>query len=164
VIQTQGAAQRAIASAICLLAAVQIRRSDRSCAAPWGLDHYIQERARLLPIYASPYEDGIRSAPGENLLEKLRSNRRTLVLGEPGMGKSVALERLAWELARNDPPIVPVIIPLREYDGQPLVQWARLKLLRAMSCTAQDAAEAGRHRTLPAGDAVPLLSDAGWLE
>ncbi len=101
----------------------------RLAQAPWGLDHYIEGEARLLPLYASPYEEGAHRATGENLLRKLWHNRRTIVLGEPGMGKSVALERFAWELANNNPPIIPVLIMLREYDSRPLVEWVRLKLL-----------------------------------
>jgi hypothetical protein len=97
--------------------------------ATWGMDHYIQEEARLLPIHASPYEDSLRTTQRENLLKTLRNGRRTIVLGEPGMGKSVALERLAWELAGGNPLIVPILIPLREYDGKPLETWIRLMLL-----------------------------------
>jgi|GEM_PF-1520711 len=95
----------------------------------WGVNNYIQEEAKLLPIYVSPYDDGMQYGKSENLLQRLRNSRRTIVLGEPGMGKSVALERLAWELAQNSPPVVPVIINLREYDNTTLVEWIRLKLL-----------------------------------
>ncbi|MEM7344766.1 MAG: TIR domain-containing protein [Chloroflexota bacterium] len=73
----------------------------RLAEASWGLDHYIQEEAKLLPIHASPYEEGRRHQQSENLLHHLRHNKRTIVLGEPGMGKSVTLERLAWELASS---------------------------------------------------------------
>ena len=50
------------------------------------------------------------------------------MLGEPGLGKSVALERLAWELASGDPLKLPIVVKLFEYDGQPLLDWVRLKL------------------------------------
>ncbi|MCB0174944.1 MAG: TIR domain-containing protein, partial [Anaerolineae bacterium] len=103
----------------------------RLAEAPWGLDHYIQEQAKLLPIHASPYDEGLNRGRSENLLHRLWRGKRTIVLGEPGTGKSVALERLAWELAGNDPPIVPVIINLREYEGAALLEWVRLKLLES---------------------------------
>jgi formylglycine-generating enzyme required for sulfatase activity len=101
----------------------------RLAALPWGLDHYIQEEARLLPLHASPYEDGAIRGQPENLMQRLRQSHRLLVLGEPGTGKTVALERLAWELATGDPLVVPVIIRLFEYDGQPLLEWVRLRLV-----------------------------------
>ncbi len=96
---------------------------------PWGLDHYIQSPAKLLPIDASPYEDGTIKGVPERLLERLWKAERLLVLGEPGMGKTVALERLAWELASADPPILPIFIALRDYHGGPLLDWVRLALL-----------------------------------
>ncbi|MCB0213320.1 MAG: SUMF1/EgtB/PvdO family nonheme iron enzyme [Anaerolineae bacterium] len=103
----------------------------RLAEAPWGLDHYIQEQTKLLPIYSSPYDEGLSQTISENLLHRLWHSSRTIVLGEPGVGKSVALERFAWELASNNPPIVPVIINLREYDGAALLEWVRLKLLES---------------------------------
>jgi len=111
----------------------------RLAQAPWGLDHYIQEEAKLLPIHASPYDEGMKRGESENLLKRLWHSKRTIVLGEPGMGKSVALERLAWELASNDPPIVPVLINLREYDGLPLLEWIRFKLLESDEQPIRDA-------------------------
>ncbi|MEO1646137.1 MAG: NACHT domain-containing protein, partial [Chloroflexota bacterium] len=111
----------------------------RLAEAPWGLDHYIQGEAKLLPIFASPYDDGLQRGESENLLHRLWNNKRTIVLGEPGMGKTVALERLAWELASNDPPIVPILINLREYDGLSLLEWVRLKLLESDEQAIRDA-------------------------
>jgi len=111
----------------------------RLAQAPWGLDHYIQEEAKLLPIHASPYDEGMKRGESENLLKRLWHSKRTIVLGEPGMGKSVALERLAWELASNDPPIVPVLINLREYDGNPLFEWIRRVLLHSDEQPIRDA-------------------------
>jgi formylglycine-generating enzyme required for sulfatase activity len=106
----------------CLKIAAKLAGQD------WGLDHYIQEEARLLPIDASPYEDGLLGVTRENLMKLLRTGERTLLLGEPGIGKTVALERLAWELASADPPILPITIKLRDYDGTPLMEWVRLTL------------------------------------
>ena len=98
-------------------------------AAPWGLDHYIQSDAKALPLDASPYEDGIIKQQRENLLHTLWNSQRLIVLGEPGIGKSVALERLAWELATADPLRVPVRVKLLTYDGRPLLEWLRLDLV-----------------------------------
>jgi len=97
-------------------------------ARAWGLDHYIQSEARLLPIDASPYEDGMVKGKPENVIQRLRQSHRLILLGEPGMGKTVALERLAWELATGQPLVIPVLIKLFEYDGQSLLQWIYLNL------------------------------------
>lgn len=101
----------------------------RLASASWGLDHYIQEEAKLLPLNASPYENGVVTGQAENLLNRLRNSHRLIVLGEPGVGKTVALERLAWELATLHEPIMPIIIKLLEYDGKPLIEWIHLKLI-----------------------------------
>ncbi|MBN1285970.1 MAG: TIR domain-containing protein, partial [Anaerolineae bacterium] len=94
----------------------------------WGIERYIQEEAWQLPIDASPYEGGVGKGEPENLIVRLWQSHRTIVLGEPGMGKTVAVERLAWELARNEPPIVPVLVKLLEYEGGPLLEWVRRSL------------------------------------
>jgi len=101
----------------------------RLASLPWGLDHYIQEEAKLLPIHASPYDEGGSRGQRENLMLRLKRGSRLIVLGEPGIGKTVALERLAWELATADLLVVPVLIKLLEYDGQPILEWIRLKLI-----------------------------------
>ncbi|MCP4539005.1 MAG: SUMF1/EgtB/PvdO family nonheme iron enzyme [Chloroflexi bacterium] len=97
-----------------------------------GMSAYIQEEGATLPIEASPYQTG-RLGPRENLLQTLHTADRLLVLGEPGSGKTVSLERLAWELC--DPseqvePIVPVLVRLFRYDGTPLLDWVRALLQR----------------------------------
>lgn len=110
-------------------------------AAPWGLDHYIQEEAKLLPIDASPYEEGMARGKRENLLDHLRASAYTIVLGEPGVGKTVALERLAWELASSEPPIVPIFISLLAYDGKPLLEWVRRSLAHHQEIRLADIVE-----------------------
>lgn len=98
-------------------------------AKPWGLDHYIQEQAKLLPVDASRYEDGLVRGQRENLIGWLWKSERVIVLGEPGIGKTVALERFAWELATNDPPIVPMLFQLMSYVSGSLLDWLRLELV-----------------------------------
>ena len=56
---------------------------------------------RALPMRLAPYRpqpaDG--DAPAVDLLTAVRDARRTFILGEPGSGKTAALERLAWVTA-----------------------------------------------------------------
>ncbi len=94
----------------------------------WGeMASYVQQEAAELPVGASPY-DRDRLGTRENLLSTLRGADRLLVLGERGGGKTVALERLAWELCGGSEPLIPVLIPLFNYDGKPLADWVRAKL------------------------------------
>jgi HEAT repeat protein len=45
-------------------------------------------------------------------LHTIRTHKRLLVLGEPGMGKTVATHRMMWETARATDPVIPVYVPL----------------------------------------------------
>lgn len=94
--------------------------------ARWGA-YYIQEEAAKLPIEASPYNTGQLGAR-TNLLAALKSSKRMLVLGDPGSGKTVALEQLAKELCAGAEPVIPVIIKLFKYDGKPLADWTWARL------------------------------------
>ncbi len=89
-----------------------------------GMAVYIQEEGAALPIQASPYQAG-QLGPRQNLLRTLHAAGRLLVLGEPGTGKTVALERLAWELCNGPEPRVPVMVRLFQYAGAPLAEWVR---------------------------------------
>lgn len=100
-------------------------RLEREAKARWGgMGVYIQEEGATLPIEASPYQQG-RLGPRTNLLETLKRAERLLVLGEPGAGKTVALERLAWELCNGEQPAIPVLVRLFRYAGTPLAEWLR---------------------------------------
>lgn len=79
--------------------------------AEW-VHHFIQEQA--LPVTARHYSESQQS---ENLLAAMRRHKRLVVLGEPGSGKSVSLQRLAWDLLQDDQPAVPVIVRLNTYSG-----------------------------------------------
>jgi hypothetical protein len=71
---------------------------ERRACQRWGsMATYIHEEGAALPLEASPYQTG-RLGPREQLLLALREAQRLLILGGPGAGKSVSLERLAWDL------------------------------------------------------------------
>jgi formylglycine-generating enzyme required for sulfatase activity len=102
---------------------------EADARARWGgMAFYIQEEGATLPIEASPYQTG-RLGARENLLQALGAADRLLVLGEPGSGKTVALERLAWEMCDETRVDVPVLIALRDYAEKPLAAWV-LSFLR----------------------------------
>jgi len=104
------------------------KRLEAEARARWGgISVYIQEEGATLPIEVSPYETG-RLGPRENLLQLLHTANRLLVLGEPGSGKTVSLERLAWELCGGAEPIVPVVVRLFRYAGTPLAKWVQAGL------------------------------------
>jgi HEAT repeat protein len=78
-------------------------------------ESYIDSTGFHLPLFASPYED--IGGSSEELLQCIHSYRRLLILGEPGMGKTVALERAMWEFSTSAGTSVPIFIPLIQYDG-----------------------------------------------
>jgi len=103
-------------------------RLERAALERWGgMGVYIREEGASLPIQASPYEQGALG-PRADLLDTLKAADRLLVLGEPGAGKTVALERLAWELCNGNAPTVPVLVRLFHYAGTPLQDWVRATL------------------------------------
>lgn len=101
---------------------------ERAALERWGgMGVYIREEGASLPIQASPYEQGALG-PRADLLDTIKAADRLLVLGEPGAGKTVALERLAWELCNGDGLTVPVLIRLFRYAEKSLLEWVRLTL------------------------------------
>ena len=78
-------------------------------------DYYVREAGMHLPLFASPY--GNLTGALTDLLDTIRTRHRLLVLGEPGVGKTVALERMMWEITTAPELIVPVYAPLIHYDG-----------------------------------------------
>ncbi|MBN1451157.1 MAG: HEAT repeat domain-containing protein [Anaerolineales bacterium] len=76
-------------------------------------ESYISSTGFHLPVFASPYESSHRKP--ELLIRSIRSHQRLLILGEPGMGKTVTLERVMWEFSSDDVETVPVYVPLIQY-------------------------------------------------
>ncbi len=105
---------------------VELRhRLEQEAKKRWGgMGAYIEEQGAHLPIEASPYQTGL-TGPRGDLLRTMRRAKRLLVLGEPGSGKTVALQRLAWELCGDPEPVIPVIVPLLFYAGAELSKWVR---------------------------------------
>jgi formylglycine-generating enzyme required for sulfatase activity len=91
-------------------------------------DRFIEMRA--LPMRLAQYRpqptDG--DAPSVELLAAVQNAQRTIILGEPGSGKSAALERLAWVTATNTlqraqvepnaPLLLPLLARLADYRGE----------------------------------------------
>lgn len=114
------------------------RQLDDEANKRWGgMSVYIQEEGATLPIEASPYQTG-RLGPRQNLLRMLHTADGLLVLGEAGSGKTVALERLAWELCDGPEPLVPILVRLFHYDGAPLSEWVRSLLQRTRHLRLDD--------------------------
>jgi hypothetical protein len=90
----------------------------------WDADvgYYITEYAQNLPMNA---RFGDRRGNQVDLISYLQSPtsapQRTIVLGQPGAGKSVALGRLAWVLASREIPDIPVLIRLSDYEKDTLI-------------------------------------------
>lgn len=81
-----------------------------------GEDHYIETESKVLPLFASPYDDDT-GQQRENLLKIIRNHERLLILGEPGVGKTAALERMVWETVSAKGSVVPIYVPLSYYSG-----------------------------------------------
>ena len=97
------------------------RWADRPRVREGGEDHYVQTESKILPLDASPYDDDTGQRH-ENLLKIIRAHDRLLVLGEPGVGKTAALERMMWEIADAKESVVPIYVPLLRYDGNLLAE------------------------------------------
>jgi len=94
----------------------------------WADERYIDETARPLLMSVAPYdlrqserEAGIKRDLIEVVEEHLARSEQILILGEPGSGKTTALERLMYIYAlrglKDTSAPVPVLIPLNRYDG-----------------------------------------------
>jgi len=92
------------------------RWADRPCVREEGEDHYIQTESKILPLHVSPYDDDA-GQQRENLVKIIRTHDRLLILGEPGVGKTTALKRMIWEIARAQGSVIPIYVPLSYYGG-----------------------------------------------
>jgi formylglycine-generating enzyme required for sulfatase activity len=104
----------------------------------WADDFFIREEGKILPLFASPYEDDT-SRKREDLLQSIRSHQRLLVLGEPGMGKTVALERMVWETAKADEVVLPILVQLLYFQGLDLIELIRAALNETRRLTFDNA-------------------------
>jgi formylglycine-generating enzyme required for sulfatase activity len=91
-----------------------------------GPDAFIPLRALPMRVARFVAQPGGQPPPAQDLLAALANAPRAIVLGEPGSGKSTALERIAWATASQavaqlpgQPAPVPILVPLSSYRGQP---------------------------------------------
>jgi HEAT repeat protein len=89
----------------------------------WSDPFYIKTGGDFLPIYASPFEyDTSDKLRNRNLFDVVYVEPRVIILGEAGIGKTTALERLMLEYAsgtirQDDTLFLPVLVPLLSYNG-----------------------------------------------
>ena len=90
-----------------------------------GPDAFIPLRALPMRVARYQAQPGGQPPPAQDLLAALATARRAIILGEPGSGKSTALERIAWAMATDAlatpagrPLAVPILAPLSGYRGQ----------------------------------------------
>src|SRR6266702_4206135 len=94
----------------------------------WADERYINETGRPLPMNIAPYDisqSERKIGPRRDLIEVVEEyfsrGDGILILGEPGAGKTTALERLVYLYARrgldNAVTPLPLLIPLNRYDG-----------------------------------------------
>jgi len=94
-----------------------------------GPDAYIPVEGRPLPMRVAQFRatPGADQAPAHDLLDAVGEARHTVILGEPGSGKTTALERLAWATANASlaaepeagPRSIPLFVRLADYQGEP---------------------------------------------
>ncbi len=99
----------------------------------WLDPFYLETRGELLPIYASPFDDSTSDAYSKTkLFEVVYRRSQVIILGEAGIGKTTALERLMLECARgsvaqSSSSMLPILVPLLSYNGNLLRSiWASL--------------------------------------
>jgi formylglycine-generating enzyme required for sulfatase activity len=99
---------------------------EQSDSLDTGPDAYIQVDAKPLPMRVAEFREqpGSDPAPSRELLSALGHVKRSVILGEPGSGKTTALERLAFVTATHslngngDILTVPILATLRDYQGE----------------------------------------------
>jgi len=100
----------------------------------WDDQRYIDENTKPLPMNVSVFEaeTELDKLPKQELIDAVEGKEQAVILGDPGSGKTTALERLMLVYAERalqnhgEADLVPVFLPLSEYNGEdsliPLVQ------------------------------------------
>lgn len=119
-----------------------------------SLDFEIRWRDRVRgPLGAEEGEDALRPLPPGGIAELFRDRSRLLILGGPGSGKTVALERLALDLLHRIE-LLPVPLSLASWKptDSDLTEW----LVRELNDQLSLLPEIGR-KSVEGGRLVPLL-------
>jgi HEAT repeat protein len=107
------------------VAAHRAALAEKPAYCRWADEFYLREEGKILPLFASPYDD--TGQEREDLLRVIRTRDRLLVLGQPGMGKTVALQRMMWDTAQAGDLVVPIFVPLLFFRGD-LLESVRVAL------------------------------------
>ena len=108
---------------------------DQAATPEAGADAYLAVDAKPLPMRVAEFRSHAtgEDAPAQELLDAIGDSPCSVILGEPGSGKSTALERLAWVIANQSlnrasdaaPSmtvsrrlIVPILTRLADYQGE----------------------------------------------
>ena len=73
--------------------------AEQATAPDSGPDAFVPLRALPMRVARFVAQPGGQPPPAQDLLPALANTRRAIILGEPGSGKSTALERIAWATA-----------------------------------------------------------------
>lgn len=98
----------------------------------WSGRLYIYEKGisrKDIPIYASLYSEYSNCSEKVDLLRALKQESKTVLLGEPGAGKTTSLEKLCLEYSQRyaEEKVLPILVKLSKYTGS-LIQLIKASL------------------------------------